>query len=121
MSAILERATEHFLNRVSGDMEYVLVPEWGEDDKNPLKIYYKPMNLIDQNKIYKYVTEGSLESLVETLIVRARNEGGKKMFKPVERSVLMMKVDPKVITRICNEMSGDDDNDISSDDAEKNS
>ena len=120
MSSILDKATQHFQNRVSGVMEYILVPEWSEDKNEPLKIYFKPMNLIEQNKIYKYVTDGSLESLVETLIVRSRNEDGSKMFKPVERSVFMHKVDPKVITRICNEMSGDDENDGSTDDAVKN-
>lgn len=115
MSDILERAKAHFKSRVSGEMDCIDVPEWGA------KIYFKPMNLVEQNKIYKHIREGSLEALVETLIVRARNEDGSKMFKPMNRIELMKHVDPKVIERICNEMAGDDDADMDVEGAEKNS
>lgn len=120
MSDILENAKRHFEERISGQMDYVLVPEWSSNEKEPLKIYYKPMNLVDQNKIFKFVREGSLESLVETLIVRARNEDGSKMFKPVHKTEFMRQVDPRVIERICEAMATDDEKDYSGD-ASKNS
>ncbi len=107
MSDILERAKQHFAAKLSGEMGCVEVPEWSEDPNNPLKIYWRPMSLADRNKIYKYVQEGSLESMAEMLILRARDADGNRLFRPVHKTELMRHVDPDVISRICEAMSGE--------------
>ena len=38
--SVLEKATAQFREKISGELSFVEVPEWGEPD-NPLKIYYK--------------------------------------------------------------------------------
>lgn len=111
MSEILERAKAHFRDKVGETLNSVEVPEWGTT------IYFKPASLEQQNKIYKYIREGSLESLVETIIVRALNEGGKRLFTPANRLEFMKHVDPEVISRICEAMGGDD---ADEEEAEKN-
>jgi len=84
------------------------VPEWGEGDK-PLQIFYRPMNLSEQDAIFKYVNEGSLKSLAQTLIQRACDTDGNKLFKPVHMTELMKMADGDVISRICTAMSDDDE------------
>ncbi len=116
MSNILERAKGHFRDKLSEEMKFIDVPEWGEENK-PLRIFYKPMNLKSQDRIFKHVREGSLQSLAQTLIERARNEDESKMFKPVHMTEFMNAVDPEVIEHIVTEMAGDEPDD---EDAEKN-
>lgn len=117
-NAIIEAARAHFKAQLdSSDLSYVEVPEWGTPS-DPLKIYYKPMNLEQQNRIYKFVAANSLESLAQTLIERSLDEDGKKLFAPAHKVYFMKEVDPKVIERIVMEMAGDE---ISDEEIEKNS
>jgi len=115
MGAALEKAKSHFRERLENAWQTIEVPEWGEPGA-PLVITYRPMNLKQQDAIYKYVQENSLASLVETLIQRARDVDHKPIFRPVDRRELMSEVDPKVIERIVSAMADD----ISAEDAEKN-
>lgn len=115
MGAVLDQAKAHFRERLTDAWQTIEVPEWGSEG-NPLVIHYRPMNLKQQDAIYKHVADNSLESLVETLIQRSRDADGKPMFRAVERSELMTQVDPKVIERIVSEMADD----VSVEDAAKN-
>lgn len=101
MSKVLERATSHFRNKISGDMAYVTVPEWD------CKIYFKPtVTLKEQGKLIELATQGkSVEALVETLIVKARNEDGTKMFSMPDKITFMNEVDPSVIIRVVSEIN----------------
>ncbi len=116
MSDILERAKAHFKTRRETDMDYIDVPEWGEGDK-PLRIFWRPMNLAENNQIFKYAKNGDLEAMAQTLIVRALDEDGNRLFRPVHKTELMKHVDAKIIERIVLAMGGDDD-DV--EEAEKN-
>lgn len=107
MSAIIERAKAHFQAKLAGEMSFIDVPEWGENDQ-PLRVYWKPISMAARNKIFKFWNDGSLEALVETLIQRARNEDESKMFVQANRTELMRSVDPDVISRVVNAMQGDD-------------
>lgn len=115
MSAALENAKAHFKELLENAWRTLEVPEWGEPGK-PLVIHFRPMNLRQQDAIYKHVKEGSLESLVETLIQRAKDGEGKPLFRSVDRRELMNLVDPAVIERIVSAMADD----LSVEDAEKN-
>ena len=106
---IIEAARAHFASRLnSNELDFVEVPEWGTPD-SPARIYYKPMNLEQQNKIYQYVAQNSLESIAQTIITRARDEDGRRMFADAHKLYFMKEVDPAVMTRIVTEMAGDED------------
>jgi hypothetical protein len=115
MSKILENATSHFRNKISGDMNKITVPEWQCD------IYFKPaMTLKEQGKLVELASSGKqVEALVESLIVKARNADGSKMFTMPDRATLLNEVDPSVLIRIVGEINAITDAD-STEDVEKN-
>ena len=96
MSKILEKATAHFRNQISGEMKSVDVPEW------ETKIYFKTVtSLKEEGKVLELSQQGrSVEALVESLVIRARNEDGSRMFTMADKMILMNEVDPKVLIRI---------------------
>ena len=101
MSKILEKATAHFREKISSDMKYIHVPEWDA------KIYFKStMTLKEQSKLVELATQGkTVEALVETLIAKARNEDGTKMFVMADKMTFMNEVDPAIIIRIVGELN----------------
>ena len=107
---VLDTAKAHFQTLQDSDMPYIEVPEWGEGNE-PLKIYFRVMTLKEQDAIYKHMQDSSLKSLAQTLITRARNEDGTRMFLPRHMTELMTMVDPDVVSRICVEMAGDQEGD----------
>lgn len=100
-NSILENATTHFRNKISGDMKMIEVPEWDA------KIWYKTSNtLAEEGKVMRLAQEGkTIEALVETLIQKSRNEEGQKMFRPADKMVFMNEVDPTVLIRVVGEMN----------------
>ena len=103
--SILDNAVAHFTTQRS-ELSLVEVPEWGKDGV-PAKIYYyAAMNLHEKSEIFKYFTgEGAnVEGLAVSLIVRARNEDGSKMFGKADRLRLMREVDSDVLARVVTEM-----------------
>lgn len=115
MSKILEKATAHFRNQISGEMKSIDVPEW------ETKIYFKGVtSLKEEGKILELSQQGkSVEALVESLVIRARNEDGSRMFSMADKMILLNEVDPKVLIRIVGEMNGVGE-DLSLDAVEKN-
>ena len=115
MSKILERATNHFRAKIGGEMQCLQVPEW------ETKIWYKPsVTLREQCKLIELAQQGkTVEALVETLIVKARNEDGTKMFALADKMTFLNEVDPNVIIRVVGEMSSGAE-DYTVDTAEKN-
>lgn len=101
MSKVLEKATGHFRNKISGEMKSIEVPEW------ECKIYFKnSITLKEQSKLIELSSQGkTVEALVESLITKARNEDGSKMFTPMDKVVFLNEVDPDVIIRVVGEIS----------------
>ena len=101
MSKILEKATAHFRNQISGEMRKIDVPEW------EAKVFFKSaVSLKEEGKILELSQQGkTVEALVESLIVRARNEDGTKMFNFADKAALLNEVDPKVLIRVVSEMN----------------
>ena len=112
--SVLEKATAQFREKISGELQFVLVPEWGEPDK-PLKIYYKPaINFKAQGKILAlFKADKDEEAVCQSLIIKALDEDGKHIFKQTDMPNLLHEVDPDVVNRILSEMS------INNDDAEE--
>jgi hypothetical protein len=102
MSKILEKATAHFRDKISADMKYVVVPEWDNQ-----KVYFKnAITLKEQSKLIDLASQGKqVEALVESLIVKARNEDGTKMFNLTDKPTLMNEVDPNIIIRLVAEIN----------------
>jgi len=104
MSAILETAKTHFRDRMSGELQCVEVPEWDA------KIYFKPsMNFKDQGEVLKLHGDNKpAEAVIMTLILKAMDKDGAKLFKRAHVTEMMRTVDPEVVSRIVTEMSDDD-------------
>jgi hypothetical protein len=116
MSKILEKATAHFRNQIGGEMQTIAVPEWD------CKIYFKTAtSLKEEGKILELSQQGkSVEALVESLITRARNEDGTRMFGVADKVTFMNEVDPKVLIRIVGEMNNVSQEELDLGNAEKN-
>jgi hypothetical protein len=116
MNKVLDKATSHFRNQISGEMKSITVPEWDT------KIYYKSaVSLREEGKILELSQQGkSVEALVESLIVRARNEDGTKMFTVADKAPLLNEVDPKVLIRIVGEINEISNLESDLENAEKN-
>lgn len=98
---VIDKATSHFRTKLSADMQSVYVPEW------EAKIFFKPtITLKEQSRLIELATSGKqVEALCESLIVKARNEDGTKMFSPADKVILMNEVDPQVIIRVVGEIN----------------
>lgn len=107
MSNALEKMTAHFRNKISGDLKSIKVPEWD------VEIFFKTTNtLAEEGRMIKLAQEGkTIEALVETLIVKARNADGSKMFKLADKPTFMNEVDPHVLIRVTGEMNSYNDED----------
>lgn len=116
MSKVLEKATAHFRDKVSAEMKNVYVPEWDA------KIWFKPtVTLKEQSKLIELSQQGkTVEALVESLIVKARNEDGTKMFGMPDKITFMNEVDPQVIIRVVGEINSANDIETDLDKVEKN-
>ncbi len=101
MSKVLEKATAHFREKIGGELKYIHVPEWD------CKIYFKnTISLKEQSKLIELAQQGkTTEALVESLIVKARNEDGSKMFMMPDKVTMMNEVDPSVLIRIVGEIN----------------
>lgn len=102
MSKILERATAHFREQLNNPMDVIDVPEWGT------KIYFKRVTTLkEESKVMELSQSGkTVEALVESIVMRARNEDGSKMFTMPDKITILNEVDPKVIIRIAGAMNG---------------
>lgn len=75
------------------------------------RVFYAPvMNVAQQSAIYKHVnlTTGEMDTEVflTSLMVRALNEDGTRMFKDVDRKELRTKVDHELLQSISVQMGG---------------
>ena len=116
MSKVLDKATAHFRNKISGAMRKVHVAEWETD------IYFKEASsLKEESKILELSQQGkTIEALVESLVVKARNEDGTKMFSMPDKITLMNEVDPQVLIRVIGEMNQVNMEDMDQAQVEKN-
>jgi hypothetical protein len=113
MSKVLDKATAHFRNKIGGEMRKIEVPEW------ECTIWVKnSATLREESKILELSQQGkSVEALVESIIVKARNEDGTKMFTLPDKVTFMNEVDPAIIIRVAAEINSIP---LSMDEAEKN-
>ena len=117
MSNILDAAKSHFRSKIGNELRCIEVPEW-EVNGEPTKIYYRAsINFLQQEKIMALSDQDKKgEAIVESLIQRALDADGKRLFSSASRTELMRSVDPEIIGRVVGEIAGSDENE----DLEKN-
>lgn len=97
MSAI-EQIKAHFSSQMVRTIE---VPEWAGLDGQPLLIYAKPLTLSEKQRLRTLSQSGSeVEVLVNTLIMKAEDAQGNKLFSVAEKHAFMNQADPDVIARV---------------------
>ena len=113
--SILQSAASSWKQKLGGELQSIEVPEWPDDSGKPSVVYFKAgINFLQQEKILRLSDEGKkAEAIVESLIQRALDVEGKRMFKSADRVILMREVDPEIIGRIVAEMGQNDEHDIS--------
>jgi len=94
--SVLDNAVEHFDSKETIEIE---VPEW------EAVIYSTPFTLAEQKKLFKFAKDDSLEFLVRTIIMKAMDKSGEKIFDLSDKQKMMNRVDPKILSRIATEMS----------------
>ena len=96
------KIAQHYQTAISGDLSKVSVPEWDMD------IYCrKTYSFKDEQRIIQLQAEGKIvDSLVESLIIKARDAEGKRIFSDADRVTLMHEADPTVVTRVVGQING---------------
>ena len=94
--SVIDNAKTHF---DSLGIKKIKVPEWGEKDK-PLIIHARPMTLAEMNKLQKLAKDDDLSLLAYTLIEKALDSEGDKIFSIGDKHDLMTKVDRNVLQRV---------------------
>ena len=99
--SVINKASDHFKEIVSQGMKSIEVPEWGST------LYFKAaVSFAAEQKVIQLHTEGKqVEALCESLVNRACDADGKRVFKSADKVILMNSVDPAVILRVVNQMN----------------
>ena len=99
--SVINKASAHFKAIVSQDMKSVEVPEW------ETTLFFKAaVSFAAEQKVIALHTEGKqVDALCESLVNRACDADGKRVFTNADKVTLMNSVDPAVILRIVNQMN----------------
>ena len=94
--SVIANAKGHFKTKLTDKLEWVECPEWDT------KIYFKGSATLKQTEeiIALHRENKVAEALAQTLVSRALNEDGTKMFTIADKFDLMNSVDPEVITTV---------------------
>ena len=97
-----DKIKNHYQSAIGGDMQKIKVEEWD------MEIYCKKTySFKDEQRIIQLQSEGKIvDSLVESLIVKARDAEGKRIFSDADRITLMNEADPTVVTRVVGQING---------------
>lgn len=92
----IDKIAQHWQQAIAGDMTKIRVDEWDMD------IYIKRAYAFkDESRVMKLQSQGEpVEALVETVIVKALDKNGKRIFNDADKVNLMNEADPSVILKI---------------------
>ena len=93
---VLDNAKAHFDKL---ETKVIEVEEWDT------VIYATPFTMGEKKKLWKHAKEDDIEFMVRTLLLKALNKDGEKMFDLSDKITLMNHVDPNVIVRVVGEIS----------------
>lgn len=97
----IDIAKSHFESK---EIKIIEVPEWCDDNNQPLKIYAKPLTLSETSKLYKMSQEDDLTMMAYVLIYKALDSNGEKMFDLGDKMALLNNVDREVLVRVAQEI-----------------
>jgi len=94
--SITNKITEHYQKSINGELKKYHCEEWATD------IYFKTTYPFrDESKIVELAQKGQIvDALVETVIIKARDAEGKRLFQDADRAKLMNEADPAVIIKV---------------------
>ena len=98
--SVIDRVKEHF---ESQGVKKIEVAEWGEEGQ-PLVIYCSPFTLAEKRNLFKGARNDDLGVLVDAVMLKARDKDGNKIFKLDDKTSLLNKADPEIISRVATEM-----------------
>lgn len=95
----IDRARIHFSTRDQNRLE---VPEWPDDEGNPLVVTWRPLTVKDRDRQLKFRRDygETIETAVHIMIQFAKDEDGEPLFSLADKPVLMRQASPEVILRI---------------------
>ena len=94
--SVLDNAKAHFDKL---ETKVIEVEEWD------MVIYATPFTMGEKKKLWKHAKEDDIEFMVRTLLLKALNKDGEKMFDLSDKITLMNHVDPNVIVRVVGDIS----------------
>jgi hypothetical protein len=94
--SVIDKVTKHFNESVDNNLKKFYVSEWDLD------VYYYPTySFKDESKVMQAQSAGkTVDALIETIIVKARDGEGKRLFKDADRSALMNEADPTIVIKV---------------------
>lgn len=100
---ITDKIAKHYQTSIGGELKKYHVKEWDTD------IYYRTTYpLKDEAKVLELQAQGkTIDALVESIITKARDKDGKKIFVDADRVKLMNEADPLVVVRVATTINND--------------
>ena len=94
--SIMDNIGKHYQTSIGGEMKKIHVEEWDTD------IYCRTTYpLKDEAKVMELQAAGkTIEAVIESIIVKARDKNGKRLFHDADRIKLMNEADPMVIVKV---------------------
>jgi hypothetical protein len=101
MSKALEKIANHYQKAIAGELEKIRVEEWDMD------VYCKRTYAFrDEAKVIELQSQGkTVEALVESLVIKALDKDGKRIFVDADRINLMNEADPAVIVKVAGQIN----------------
>jgi len=100
---ITDKIAKHYQKSISGELKKYRVEEWDTD------IYYRTTYpLKDEARVLELQAQGkTIEALVESIIQKARDKDGNKIFTDADRVKLMNEADPLIVVRLATTINND--------------
>ena len=94
--SIMDKIGKHYQSSISGELKKIHVEEWETD------IYCRTTYpLKDEAKVMELQAAGkTIEAVIESIIVKARDKDGKRLFHDADRIKLMNEADPLVVVKV---------------------
>jgi hypothetical protein len=101
----IESATAHFKEKLAGKLYKYHSDEWDMDihyrSSSSMRVESKIMSLTQNGK--------AADALVESIILKALDQDGNRLFKETDRATLMNEADPQVIIKIATQLNNTDE------------
>ena len=100
---ITDKIAKHYQSSIAGELKKYHVKEWDTD------IYYRTTYpLKDEAKVLELQAQGkTIEALVESIITKARDKDGQRLFVDADKVKLMNEADPLVVVRVATTINND--------------